>query len=158
MQIYILAVGKIRERYLKEGIEDFILRIRPYVNLTVTDIAQERAVDTGDSAIRQICSREGGRIMREIPNGSLVIALDPAGRSYTSESFANCIRKYEIDGPHTIVFVIGGSHGLSPEVKKQADELLSFSSMTFPHQVARFLLLEQLYRAFRIIRGEPYHK
>lgn len=158
MRIHIIAVGKIRERYIGDGVEDFIFRLRPYLNVTVTEIPEERTKESKNVAIYHICQKEGERIRNAIIPGAYVWALDPAGKVYSSTSFAERIEKCEIDGPHTIVFIIGGSYGLSPEIKKQADELLSLSPMTFPHQIARFILLEQLYRAFRIIRGEPYHK
>jgi len=158
MHIHIVAVGRIRERYIGDGIEDFILRLRPYVHVTVTEVAEERTKESKNPAIGNICQKEGERIENELEQGAYVWALDPAGKLYTSNLFAERIEKFEIDGPHSVFFIIGGSYGLSPGIKKRADELLSLSPMTFPHQLARFLLLEQLYRAFRIIRGEPYHK
>ncbi|MBN1166971.1 MAG: 23S rRNA (pseudouridine(1915)-N(3))-methyltransferase RlmH [Methanospirillaceae archaeon] len=158
MQISILAVGKVREKYLLEGISDFSARIRPYVTCTITEIPDDRGGDARDDAKKMSCKREGERISKEIPGGSYVWVLDPAGKRYSSLSFAERLKSLSLDGPHKIVFIIGGPHGISEEVKKEADELLSLSPMTFSHEVARFLLLEQLYRAFRINRNEPYHK
>ncbi len=158
MQITILAVGKVRERYLLEAIGDFSARIRPYVTCTITEIPDDRGGEARDDAKKQSCRREGERIGKEIPLGSYVWALDPSGKPYSSLSFAERLKIFSLDGPHKIVFIIGGPYGLSEAVKGEADELLSLSPMTFSHEVARFLLLEQLYRAFRINRNEPYHK
>lgn len=158
MQIDILAVGKIKERYLLEGINSLSARIHRYVRCTITEIPDDRSGVSQEGAVKQSIIREGERILRDIPAASFIWVLDPAGRMYSSLSFAQRMNAFSIEGPHKVVFIIGGPHGLSRNVKQAADELLSLSLMTFPHETARFLLLEQIYRAFKINKGEPYHK
>lgn len=146
MNIKIIAVGKIRENYLKTGIDEYLKRIQPYSSIQVIEIQQ----DTKET--------EAEKILRFTGENSYLIALDESGKSLSSENFALKIKEVSLGGINQLVFAIGGSDGLADDVRKRADFLLSMSAMTFPHQMARFFLVEQIYRAFRIINNEPYHK
>jgi 23S rRNA (pseudouridine1915-N3)-methyltransferase len=159
MQIRVIAVGKTRERYLAEGIAEYEKRLRPYVKLQFTVIADEKR-PAGISAANEelIRGREGERILEAIPPGAAVVALDVRGRLLSSEDLALRLRDWEISGKNSIVFVIGGDLGLPDTVLSRADLRLSISPMTFTHQMVRLILLEQIYRAEKINRGEPYHK
>jgi 23S rRNA (pseudouridine1915-N3)-methyltransferase len=159
MQIRIIAVGKIKERYLQEGIAEYEKRLRPYVKLQVVELAEEKRPGSASPAIESAAKeKEGERILAAIPDGSYVIALDVRGLSWSSEDLAGAFREWELSGQNPLAFVIGGDLGLSPAVLARSDLRLSLSRMTFTHPMARLLLIEQVYRAFRILRGEPYHK
>jgi 23S rRNA (pseudouridine1915-N3)-methyltransferase len=155
MNINILCVGKIREKYIKSGIEEYLKRIEPYSGIKITEIQAEKIFDETDEKYLIV---EAEKILGKINENSFVIALDSAGKNFDSPEFASQINNMISDGYNQIIFVIGGSSGLAQSVKNRADLLLSFSKMTFPHQLIRLMLVEQIYRAFRIIRGEPYHK
>jgi 23S rRNA (pseudouridine1915-N3)-methyltransferase len=159
MQIRVVAVGKVKEKYLQEGIAEYEKRLRPYVKLQVTEIPEEKrpasASPTTESAALE---KEGQRIHAATPEGSLVIALDIKGQSWTSEDLADAFRVWELAGKNQVVFIIGGDLGLSSAVLARSTLRLSLSKMTFTHPMARLLLLEQVYRACRINSGEPYHK
>jgi 23S rRNA (pseudouridine1915-N3)-methyltransferase len=159
MQIRVVAVGKVKEKYLQEGIAEYEKRLRPYVKLQVTEIPEEKrpasASPTTESAALE---KEGQRILAATPEGSLVIALDIKGQSWTSEDLADAFRVWELAGKNQVVFIIGGDLGLSSAVLARSTLRLSLSKMTFTHPMARLLLLEQVYRACRINSGEPYHK
>ena len=159
MQVHIIAVGKIKEKYLQLGILEYEKRLHPYVKLNIVEIAEEKRVgQISPSDQKRIKEAEGLRILGSIPEDSFVIVLDVGGIHWSSEALAEAFRKWEITGKNQIVFVIGGDLGLSPAVLSRSDLRLSLSTMTFTHPMARLLLLEQVYRAFRILRGEPYHK
>ena len=159
MQVHIIAVGKIKEKYLQLGILEYEKRLRPYVKLNIVEIAEEKRVgQISPSDQKRIKEAEGLRILGSIPEGSFVIVLDVGGIHWSSEALADAFRKWEITSKNQIAFVIGGDLGLSPVVLSRSDLRLSLSTMTFTHPMARLLLLEQVYRAFRILRGEPYHK
>jgi 23S rRNA (pseudouridine1915-N3)-methyltransferase len=159
MQIRIIAVGKIKERYLREGIAEYEKRLRPYAKLQVIEITDERRPLSASPAIESVAKdKEGERILASIPDGSLVIALDVMGQSWPSEQLAASFREWELSGPNQLAFIIGGDLGLSQGVLARSNLRLSLSKMTFTHPMARLLLIEQVYRAFRILRGEPYHK
>lgn len=159
MHIHVIAVGKIKERFLQDGIAEYEKRLRPYAKLQITELSEEKrsaAASAGsESAARE---KEGQRILAGIPEGSLVVALDIKGQNWTSEDLANGLRVWELAGRNQVTFIIGGDLGLSQAVLEQSDLRLSLSKMTFTHPMARLLLLEQIYRGFRILRGEPYHK
>ena len=159
MKITILGVGKIKESFMKEAIEEYSKRLGRYCDLEIIEVedekTSEKASEKEEELVRQ---REGERIMNRIPDGAYVVALAIGAKEYSSVEFAENINNLMIDGESHIVFIIGGSIGLSPEVLESADARVSFSRMTFPHQLMRVILLEQVYRAFRIIKGEPYHK
>jgi 23S rRNA (pseudouridine1915-N3)-methyltransferase len=159
MQIQVVAVGKIKEKFLREGIAEYEKRLRPYVKLGITELAEEkRPVSASIANEAAAVEKEGERILAAVPDGSLVIALDMKGQAWSSEELASSFREWELSGRNQIAFIIGGDLGLSPAVFARSNIRLSFSKMTFTHPMARLLLLEQVYRAFRILRGEPYHK
>ena len=159
MKITILAVGKIKEKYWNMAIQEYIKRLSRYCKLTIIEVADEKTPDGAGWALEnQIKEKEGERILSQIREGAYVIALAIDGQMLDSVELSQKISKLGIDGISHIVFVIGGSLGLSSRVLKRADYKLSFSRMTFPHQLMRVILLEQIYRSYRIISGEPYHK
>ena len=159
MQVHIIAVGKIKEKYLQLGILEYEKRLRPYVKLNILEIADEKRVGhLSPSDQKRIKESEGMRILGSIPEDSFVLVLDIGGVHWSSEALAEHIRQWEISGRNNISIIIGGDLGLSDSVITRSDVRLSFSQMTFTHQMVRLILLEQVYRAFRILRGEPYHK
>lgn len=159
MRITILCVGKVREAFYREAAAEYLKRLGRYVKIAVREVADEKTPDgAGEAASRQIREREGERLLRLIPDGAFVIALAIEGESMDSVTFSRKLAERMVSGTSHIVFVIGGSLGLSDSVLVRADRKLSFSAMTFPHQLMRVILLEQIYRAFRIQNGEPYHK
>lgn len=156
MNIKIIAVGKIREKYIKMGVDEFVKRIQPYSSLQIVEISSETIYS--DSNIDKILDIEAEKILKNAGEKSYFIAMDIKGKQLTSEDFAVKIKEISLSGINQLVFAIGGAEGLSEKVKKHADFSMSLSSMTFTHQLARQLLLEQIYRAFKIINNEPYHK
>ncbi|MEK4876416.1 23S rRNA (pseudouridine(1915)-N(3))-methyltransferase RlmH [Bacillus sp. FSL W8-0102] len=159
MNISIVTVGKLKEKYLKQGIEEYLKRLSAYAKVEIIEVADEKAPETlSESEMEQVKQKEGARILAKLQPDTHVIALAIEGKMYTSEQFSAHIDQLATYGKSKIAFIIGGSLGLSSQVLKRADETISFSKMTFPHQLMRLILLEQVYRAFRIMRGEPYHK
>lgn len=159
MKITVLCVGKIKESYLREAIAEYMKRLSRYADMSVIEVEDERTPDRcSDREADIIREKEGERIARHIPDSAHVIALAIDGKSYSSESFSDHISDLTLNGKSNIVFIIGGSIGLADSILSKANEKLSFSKMTFPHQLMRVILLEQIYRAFRIIHNEPYHK
>ena len=159
MKITVIAVGKIREKFYTDAIAEYSKRLSRYCRLEVIQVADEKTPDGASEAQeRQIKEKEGSRILAQIKDGAYVIALAVQGTMLSSEQLASKLNKLGVDGQSQIVLIIGGSLGLSDEVLKRADYHLSFSPMTFPHQLMRVILLEQIYRSYRIISGEPYHK
>jgi 23S rRNA (pseudouridine1915-N3)-methyltransferase len=159
MQVHIIAVGKIKEKFLREGILEYEKRLRPYVKLQTIEISEEKRPASTSPAVESAAKeKEGERILAAIPEGSYVIALDMQGQSWSSEELAGAVRRWELSGQNQLAFLIGGDLGFSPSVLVRSDLRLSLSRMTFTHPIARLLVVEQVYRAFRIIRGEPYHK
>lgn len=154
MRIAVVAVGKLKERHFREAAEEYLKRLQPYATVKVAEIA-DRDV-TRDEA--RALAEEGADVLRAIPEGAHVIALDVGGKQHSSEAFSARLDALGLDGRSSVAFVIGGAAGLAPEVVARADERMSLGPMTLPHQLARVVLLEQLYRAFRISRGEPYHR
>lgn len=159
MHITIVTVGKLKEKYLKQGTDEYLKRLTAYAKVEIIELADEKAPETlSDVEMLQIKDKEGVRILAKIHPDAHVIALAIEGKMKTSEQLADTIDKLATYGTSKITFIIGGSLGLSQDVMKRADEVLSFSKMTFPHQLMRLILVEQVYRAYRIMRGEPYHK
>ena len=159
MRINIVCVGKIKEKYLKLGIDEFKKRLSKYCKLEIIELEDEKAPENlSDKEMLMIKEKEGKKILSKIKDNSYVIALAIDGKNLSSEELAETINKLCVRGISNITFVIGGSLGLSDEVLSRADYKLSFSKMTFPHQLMRLILLEQVYRAYRINNGEPYHK
>lgn len=159
MKITLITVGKIKEKFLEAAIAEYSKRLSRYCKLEIVQVADEKTPDkAGEVLETQIKEKEGERILSQIKDGSFVIALAIEGNMLDSEELARKIETLGISGISQIVFVIGGSLGLSRQVLDRADYKLSFSRMTFPHQLMRVILLEQIYRSYRIISGEPYHK
>ena len=159
MKITIIAVGKIKEKFYRDAIEEFEKRLSRYCKLEIAQVEDERTPDKiGTSSDEAVRRKEAERILKYIREDACVVILDIRGSTYDSEEFAQQIAKLGTQGISHIQFVIGGSLGVHEEVCKKADLTVSFSKMTFPHQLMRVILLEQIYRAYRIINGEPYHK
>ena len=159
MNIDIAVVGKIKEKYLAEGIMEYSKRLGRYCSLRILEVEDEKTPETmSDREKEEVKRKEGERLLSRIPDQALVIALAIDGKQLSSEELSEKISDLMVKGTSHIVFVIGGSLGLSEEVLAKSQMKLSFSRMTFPHQLMRLILLEQIYRAFRIIKNEPYHK
>jgi len=159
MNITIISVGKIKEKAFQLAIEEYTKRLTRYCKLAMIEVPDEKAPENISTAeMEQIKNKEGESILKHVKEGSYVVALAIKGKMLSSEDLADKLSSLAITGNSNIVFIIGGSLGLSEEVLRKADFKLSFSPMTFPHQMMKVILLEQVYRGFRIIKGEPYHK
>lgn len=159
MKITVLCVGKIKERFYQDAIAEYAKRLSRYCKLEIREVLDEKTPDGAGTALEnQIKEREGERLLSNIRDGAYVIALAIDGVSMSSEGLAEKMSSWAVGGVSHLVFVIGGSLGLSSAVLTRADYKLSFSKMTFPHQLMRVILLEQIYRGYRIINGAPYHK
>lgn len=159
MKITVLAVGRIKERFFREAVDEYAKRLSRYCRLEIREAADEPCPEQCGTALEeQIKAAEGGRLLKMLRPDTYAVALAIEGDKLDSPGLAGRIEKLGIRGRSDITFLIGGSLGLSDEVLERADEKLSFSDMTFPHQLMRVILLEQIYRAFRIQKGEPYHK
>ncbi len=159
MKITIISVGKIKEKFFVEAMKEYTKRLSKYCKLNEEIIADERADENYSQAeIKQVKVKEGQKILNKIPKNSYIIVLDINGIQFSSEELSNKINALGLEGNSDLTFIIGGSNGLSDEVISSADFKLSFSKMTFPHQLFKVILLEQIYRAFKIISGEAYHK
>lgn len=159
MKITIISVGKLKEKYLKVGIAEYSKRLKSYTKIKIVEIKDEPAPkDLSKKEIEQVKKIEGRKIIEKIPERSEVIALDLKGKEFTSENFAKYINDTTIYGKSHLVYIIGGSNGLSSEVLKKSQLKISFGKLTYPHQLMRLILLEQIYRSFKILNNEPYHK
>ncbi|MGE7186331.1 23S rRNA (pseudouridine(1915)-N(3))-methyltransferase RlmH [Peribacillus sp. NPDC006672] len=159
MKITIITVGKLKEKYLKQGIAEYTKRLSAYANIELVEVPDEKAPENLSAADMDIVKqKEGERILAKVSPDTYVITLEITGKQLTSEQLATQIDQLATYGKSKIAFIIGGSLGLSTEVVSRSDFALSFSKMTFPHQLMKLVLLEQIYRAFRINRNEPYHK
>lgn len=148
-----------KEKYFIQGIGEYAKRLGPYAKVTIIEVPDEKAPENLSAAeVEQVKQAEGERLLKKLPANAFVIALAIKGKQMPSEDFAEKIRELATYGHSDIAFIIGGSNGLSDEVLLRADFQLSFSKFTFPHQLMRLILIEQIYRAFKIMRGEPYHK
>lgn len=159
MNIDIVCVGKLKEKYLREAVDEYIKRLSRYCKVSVLEVRDEMApagISTGD--FEAILQAEAERIRKNIKQGSYIIALDPKGEQVTSEALAERLQDLMLRGRGYLTFIIGGSLGLHSSILTSAHWRLSFSRMTFPHQLMRVILCEQLYRSFTILKGEPYHK
>lgn len=158
-RISVLAVGRLKERYLAEGAAEYLKRLTPYARVEIEEINDESLPEHLSPAEREkVKEKEGERLLRRLRQDTYLIALDLRGRMYTSEEMAGVFGKLALEGRSDITFAIGGSLGLPKTVLERADLRLSFSKLTFPHQLMRIILLEQIFRWFKIDRGEPYHK
>ncbi len=159
MKIRIVCIGKLKEKYWQDAVAEYGKRLKSYCDLEIAELKEAPLKAPGGPAEEEAVKREEGEsILRELEGPGYVISLEIKGKRLTSEQFSEKMDQLALDGRSEITFVIGGSLGLSQEVSHRADMKLSFSDMTFPHQMMRVILLEQIYRAFRISRGEPYHK
>ena len=146
MKINLIVIGKLKEKFLVDGVAEYVKRIKIFSRIVIKEISECRTVD-----------EEGEKLLAQVPKNSFLIVLDVAGDSLTSEKFAEKISALNLRGISEITFIIGGAFGLSDSVRQAANFKLSLSAMTFTHQMARLILVEQIYRAFKINRGEPYH-
>lgn len=159
MRITLVAVGKIKEKYLRDAVAEYSKRLGKYCKLEIIEVADEKTLEHASEAQETLVRvKEGERILKHVKDDAYVITLEIQGSQMTSEELAEKIEELAVQGKSHIMFIIGGSIGLGMEVMKRSDYALSFSQMTFPHQLMRVILLEQIYRGFRIINGEPYHK
>ncbi len=159
MNITIISVGKIKEAFYREAVAEYEKRLGRYCHLEIVEVADEPAPDKISEAQKNIIlEKEGERILKQVRDESYVISLEISGKKYDSPGFAEKLRSLGVSGRSRLVFIIGGSLGLHRSVSERADCKISFSDMTFPHQLMRVILAEQIYRAFRIMHGEPYHK
>lgn len=159
MKITLITVGKIKEKYLKDAIAEYTKRLSKYCKLEIIEVADEKTPDNASPIVEdQIRGKEAERILKHVKDDAYVITLEIKGKQLTSEELADKIDTLGIQGTSHIIFIIGGSIGLGQDVIKRSNYALSFSKMTFPHQLMRVILLEQIYRSYRIISGEPYHK
>lgn len=159
MKITLITVGKIKEKYLKDAIAEYSKRLSKYCKLEIVEVADEKTPDQASENVeRQIRQKEGERILRYVKDDAYVFTLEIGGTMLDSVAFAKKMETLGIQGKSHLIFIIGGSIGLGEEVLRRSDYALSFSKMTFPHQLMRVILLEQVYRGYRIIDGAPYHK
>ena len=159
MKITVITVGKIKEKYLKDAIDEYSKRLSKYCKLEIVEGADDKSPDnSSETAEESIRSKEAERILKYVKDDAFIVTLEINGKQLSSEELADKIDKLGIQGTSHIIFVIGGSIGLGKEVLVKSNYALSFSKMTFPHQLMRVVLLEQIYRSYRIINGEPYHK
>ena len=157
--IDILCVGKIKEKYWNDAISEYSKRLSRYCKLEIIEVQDEKTPDNAPESVeKQIKDKEGQKLLKHLDPKALKFALAIDGKRFSSTGFADVIQSESVQGCSRMQFVIGGSLGLSDEVLRPCDRKLSFSDMTFPHQMMRVILLEQIYRAYRIINGEPYHK
>ncbi len=159
MNINIICVGKIKESYLREGIAEYAKRLSKYCTLNIIELSDEKCPEVlSDAEMVNVKDKEGNRILEKINDSDYVIAMAIEGKQRDSVEMSRHLEELMIDGHSTIDFIIGGSLGLSEKVMARANEKFSFSKLTFPHQLMRMILLEQIYRSFRIMKNEPYHK
>ena len=159
MKITVITVGKIKEKYLKDAIAEYSKRLSKYCKLEIVEVADEKTIDNASEVVEDsIRSKEAERILKYVKEDAFIVTLEINGKQLSSEELADKINKLGVQGTSHIIFIIGGSIGLGTEVLAKSNYALSFSKMTFPHQLMRVILLEQVYRSYRIINGEPYHK
>ncbi|MBR3673051.1 MAG: 23S rRNA (pseudouridine(1915)-N(3))-methyltransferase RlmH [Clostridia bacterium] len=159
LHINIICVGKIKEKFFRDAIDEYSKRLNKYCSLNVTELPDEKIPNNAsDKELLIVKEKEGENILNNIKKDSYVVCLDLKGKQFTSEEFSEKINNISINYNSSITFIIGGSLGISCKVLNNANELISFSKMTFPHQLFRVFLLEQIYRAFKIINNETYHK
>ena len=159
MKIKLICVGKVKEKFYVDAIKEYSKRLGAYTTLEIIEVPDEKTPDKASEAINlQIKEKEGNAILSKVKPNDFVMLLDVKGKMYSSEELSELIENYMVDGKSEFVFIIGGSLGVSQQVKQRANTLISFSKMTFPHQLMRVIFLEQIYRSFKIMKNEPYHK
>lgn len=158
MRFYIVCIGKLKDAYLREGVAEFVKRMRPYGGITITELNESKIGDKpSDVDRKQVVAEEGDRLLKAVPKNAYTVLLDVYGKTMSSEELAKTVSKLEVDGVSDMAFIIGGAFGVSDILRQTANYKLSFSPMTFTHQMVRLLLVEQIYRASKINRNEPYH-
>lgn len=159
MKVKIITVGKLKEKYLKDGIAEYSKRLGRFTKMEAIEVADEKTPDRASHLENQaILAKEADKILAKIGERDFVVALAIEGKQLPSEAFSDLLQSQLSAGYSTLTFIIGGSLGLDPRIKKRADYLLSFGQLTLPHQLMRLVLVEQIYRAFMIAEGSPYHK
>lgn len=158
MRFYVVCIGKLKDAYLRDGVAEFVKRMRPYGGITITELNESKIGDKPSDADRkQVVDDEGERLLKVVPKNAYTVLLDVYGKTMSSEDLAKTVAKLEVDGVSDMAFIIGGAFGVSEALRQSANYKLSFSPMTFTHQMVRLLLVEQIYRASKINRNEPYH-
>ena len=158
MRFYVICIGKLKDAYLRDGVAEFVKRMRPYGGITITELNESKIGDKPSDADRkQVVIEEGERLLKNVPKNAYTLLLDVYGKTMSSEDLAKTVAKLEVDGISDMAFIVGGAFGVSDELRRSVNYKLSFSPMTFTHQMVRLLLVEQIYRASKINRNEPYH-
>ena len=158
MRFYVVCIGKLKDAYLRDGVAEFVKRMRPYGGITITELNESKIGDKPSDADRkQVVDEEGERLLKAVPKNAYMVLLDVYGKTMSSEDLAKTVAKLEVDGVSDMAFIIGGAFGVSEALRQSVNYKLSFSPMTFTHQMVRLLLVEQIYRASKINRNEPYH-
>ena len=158
MRFYVVCIGKLKDAYLRDGVAEFVKRMRPYGGITITELNESKIGDKQSDADRkQVVDDEGERLLKAVPKNAYTVLLDVYGKTMSSEDLAKTVAKLEVDGVSDMAFIIGGAFGVSEALRQSVNYKLSFSPMTFTHQMVRLLLVEQIYRASKINRNEPYH-
>ena len=158
MRFYVVCIGKLKDAYLRDGVAEFVKRMRPYGGITITELNESKIGDKPSDADRkQVVDEEGERLLKAVPKNAYTVLLDVYGKTMSSEDLAKTVAKLEVDGISDLAFIIGGAFGVSEALRQSVNYKLSFSPMTFTHQMVRLLLVEQIYRASKINRNEPYH-
>ena len=158
MRFYVVCIGKLKDAYLRDGVAEFVKRMRPYGGITITELNESKIGDKPSDADRkQVVVEEGERLLKNVPKNAYTVLLDVYGKTMSSEDLAKTVAKLEVDGISDMAFIVGGAFGVSDELRRSVNYKLSFSPMTFTHQMVRLLLVEQIYRASKINRNEPYH-
>lgn len=158
MRFYVVCIGKLKDAYLRDGVAEFVKRMRPYGGITITELNESKIGDKPSDADRkQVVDEEGERLLKAVPKNAYTVLLDVYGKTMSSEDLAKTVVKLEVDGISDMAFIIGGAFGVSEALRQSVNYKLSFSPMTFTHQMVRLLLVEQIYRASKINRNEPYH-
>ena len=158
MRFYVVCIGKLKDAYLRDGVAEFVKRMRPYGGITITELNESKIGDKPSDADRkQVVDEEVERLLKVVPKNAYTVLLDVYGKTMSSEDLAKTVAKLEVDGVSDMAFIIGGAFGVSEALRQSVNYKLSFSPMTFTHQMVRLLLVEQIYRASKINRNEPYH-
>lgn len=158
MRFYVVCIGKLKDAYLRDGVAEFVKRMRPYGGITITELNESKIGDKPSDADRkQVVDEEGERLLKVVPKNAYTVLLDVYSKTMSSEDLAKTVAKLEVDGVSDMAFIIGGAFGVSEALRQSVNFKLSFSPMTFTHQMVRLLLVEQIYRASKINRNEPYH-
>lgn len=158
MRFYVVCIGKLKDAYLRDGVAEFVKRMRSYGGITITELNESKIGDKPSDADRkQVVDEEGERLLKSVPKNAYTVLLDVYGKTMSSEDLAKTVAKLEVDGISDMAFIIGGAFGVSEALRQSVNYKLSFSPMTFTHQMVRLLLVEQIYRASKINRNEPYH-